>query len=91
MRYDDINDVELSHTLQRDSTLQYYSLGDVDESNIYVFVGADIELGDLLINPAVRLDHFKFTYRNKLDSVYNILSQQAFKPSPKLNFIYTIG
>lgn len=91
MRYDDINDVELSHTLQRDSTLQYYSLGDVDESNIYVFVGADIELGDLLINPAVRLDHFKFTYRNKLDPVYNILSQQAFKPSPKLNFIYTIG
>lgn len=90
LRYDDSNDVELSHTVHRDSVLTYFSLGDIDESNIYAFVGTDIEIGDLLINPAVRLDYFKFDYRDKLDTIYNIRSQQAIKPSPKLNFIYTL-
>ncbi|MFM1874836.1 MAG: hypothetical protein RL266_573 [Bacteroidota bacterium] len=89
MRYDDANDVELSHTVNRDSLLVPYALGDIDESNIYAFVGADLEFGDFLINPAIRLDHFKFDLHNKLDSVYNNRSEQAIKPSPKLNFIYS--
>jgi outer membrane receptor for Fe3+-dicitrate len=89
MRYDNANDVELSHTVNRDSLLVPYALGDIDESNIYAFVGADFEFGDFLINPAIRLDHFKFDYHNKLDSVYNNRSEQAIKPSPKLNIIYS--
>ncbi len=89
MRYDDANNVELSHTANRDSLIESYALGDIDESNIYAFVGADFEFGDFLINPAVRLDHFKFDYYNKLDSVYNNQSEQAIKPSPKLNIIYS--
>lgn len=89
LRYDDANDVELSHTMNRDSLLVPYALGDIDESNMYAFVGADFEFGDFLINPAVRLDYFKFDYHNKLDSVYNNRSEQAIKPSPKLNIIYS--
>ncbi len=89
MRYDDANDVELSHTANRDSLIEPYALGDIDESNIYAFVGADFEFGDFLINPAIRLDHFKFDYHNKLDSVYNNQSEQTIKPSPKLNIIYS--
>lgn len=89
MRYDDVNDVELSRTANRDSLITPLALGDIDESNIYAFVGADFEFGDFLINPAIRLDHFKFDYHNKLDSVYNNKSEQAIKPSPKLNFIYS--
>lgn len=89
IRYDDVNDVKLSHTVNRDSLLEYYALGDVDESNIYGFVGADFEFGDFLIAPAIRLDYFKFDYHNKLDSVYSNQSQQVFKPSPKFNVIYS--
>lgn len=89
MRYDDANDVELSHTANRDSLIESYALGDIDESNMYAFVGADFEFGDFLINPAVRLDYFKFDYHNKLDSVYNNRSEQSIKPSPKLNIIYS--
>ena len=89
MRHDDVNDVQLSHTANRDSLIERYAYGDVDESNIYAFIGADFEFGDFLINPAVRLDHFRFGYHNKLDSVYNNRSQQAIKPSPKLNIIYS--
>lgn len=88
MRYDDVNDVELSRTANRDSLISPLAHGDVDESNIYGFIGADFEFGNLLINPAVRLDHFKFDYHNKLDSVYNNKSEQTIKPSPKLNIIY---
>ena len=50
MRYDDVNDVELSHTANRDSLIEPFALGDIDESNIYAFVGADFEFGDFLIN-----------------------------------------
>lgn len=87
-RYDDVNDVELSHTANRDSLIEYYSLGDIDESNFYGFVGADFEFGDFLINPAVRFDYFRFEYQNELDSVYNVNAEQSIKPSPKLNVIY---
>ena len=89
MRYDDVNDVELSHTANRDSLIEPFALGDIDESNIYTFVGADFEFGDFLINAAVRLDHFKFDYHNKLDSIYNSQSEQTIKPSPKFNVIYS--
>ena len=89
MRYDDVNDVELSHTANRDSLIEPFALGDIDESNIYAFVGADFEFGDFLINAAVRLDHFKFDYHNKLDSIYNNQSEQTIKPSPKFNVIYS--
>ena len=89
VRYDDVKDNELSRTANRDSLISPLALGDVDESNIYAFVGADFEFGDFLINPAVRLDHFKFDYHNKLDSVYNNQSEQSIKPSPKLNIIYS--
>ncbi|MCB9187345.1 MAG: TonB-dependent receptor [Flavobacteriales bacterium] len=89
LRYDDVNGVELSHTMNRDSLLVPLALGNVDESNMYGFVGADMEFGKFLINPAIRLDYFKFDYINKLDSVFNNRSAQSFKPSPKLNIVYS--
>lgn len=88
-RYDDVNDVELSHTANRDSLITPMSLGDVDETNVYGFVGTDFEFGDWLINPAVRLDFFKHDYHDKLATLYTNSSQQTIKPSPKLNIIYS--
>lgn len=89
LRYDDVNDVELSHTANRDSLITPFALGDIDESNMYAFVGADLEFGDFLINPAVRLDYFKFDYHDKLAATYSNRSEQTIKPSPKFNVIYS--
>jgi hypothetical protein len=46
-------------------------------------------LGKLLINPAVRLDYFKFNYRDKLVPIYKTQTESEVKISPKLNFIYS--
>lgn len=88
-RYDDINDHELSHTKNRKNTLNHMSLGDVDESNSYGFIHAELDFGHWLINPAVRLDYFKFNFVNHLDSTYNALSESKAIVSPKLNIIYS--
>lgn len=88
-RYDDVNDVELSRTANRDSLITPLALGDVDEANMYGFVGADIEFGDFLVNAAVRLDHFNFGYHDKLSASYTSNSVQTIKASPKLNVIFS--
>ena len=88
-RYDDANDVELSRTANRDTLITPLALGDVDESNISGFVGAEFEFGNWMINPGVRLDHFRFGYNDKLSPTYSNETQQAIKASPKLNFIYS--
>ena len=88
-RNDETKDTELSHTLNRNTTLEKIKLGDIDESNIFSYVNSEIELGKLKINPALRVDYFKFNYQDKLDPVFKTQSENKVKFSPKLNFIYS--
>lgn len=88
LRNDDVNDIELSHTVNRKTTLEQLKLGDVNETNLYAYVSADYKAGKWLINPAVRIDHFKFDYVDKLATTYATQSQGKSIVSPKLNFIY---
>ncbi|MFV5699294.1 TonB-dependent receptor [Flavobacterium sp. ZT3R17] len=88
-RADATKDTELSHTLNRRTTLQQIKLGDIDESNLFSYVNSEFSFGKLMINPAVRLDYFKFNYRDKLTTDYNTQSESKVKISPKLNFIYS--
>ncbi|MFT3824145.1 MAG: TonB-dependent receptor plug domain-containing protein [Chitinophagaceae bacterium] len=88
LRNDDVNDIELSHTVNRKTTLQQIQLGDINESNLYTYVNSEIHLGKWLINPAVRLDYLKFDYADKLAPTYQTLSQNKSIVSPKLNFLY---
>ena len=88
-RADATKDTELSHTLNRTTTLQQIKLGDIDESNLFSYVNTEFSFGKLMINPAVRVDYFKFNYRDKLSTVYNTQSESKMKISPKLNFIYS--
>lgn len=88
LRNDDVNDIELSHTVNRKTTLEQLKLGDVNETNLYAYVSADYKLGKWLINPAVRVDHFKFDYVDKLAATYATQSQGKSIVSPKLNFLY---
>ncbi|MFE3847751.1 TonB-dependent receptor [Flavobacterium sp. LB3P45] len=88
-RADATKDTELSHTLNRRTTLQQIKLGDINESNLFSYVNSEFSFGKLMINPAVRVDYFKFNYQDKLTTDYNTQTESKVKISPKLNFIYS--
>lgn len=88
LRYDKVAGNELSHTVNRQTTLERISWGDVDEFNGYAFAQADIHLGDFTISPGIRGDLFKFDYVNRLDTLYSTQSATRFIASPKLNLLY---
>ncbi|SHN01570.1 TonB-dependent receptor [Flavobacterium xinjiangense] len=88
-RADATTDTELSHTLNRSTTLQQIKLGDIDESNLFSYLNSEFNFGKLIINPAIRVDYFKFNYQDKLTTDYKTQSESKVKFSPKLNFIYT--
>ncbi|MFV8326513.1 TonB-dependent receptor [Flavobacterium sp. ZS1P14] len=88
-RADATKDTELSHTLNRSTTLKQIKLGDIDESNLFSYLNSEFSFGKLMINPAVRLDYFKFNYQDKLTADYKTQTESKFKISPKLNFIYS--
>ena len=88
-RADATKDTELSHTLNRRTTLQQIKLGDIDESNLFSYLNSEFNFGKLMINPAIRLDYFKFNYQDKLNDNYKTQSESKVKFSPKLNFIYS--
>jgi len=89
LRYDLLDDVELSHTKNRKETLQQIQLGDVKQTNMYAFFNSEFEIGKFKISPAVRLDYFKFLYNDALNPTYETLSKTKAIVNPKLNFLYT--
>ena len=88
-RADATTDTELSHTLNRRTVLKNIQLGDIDESNLFTYLNSEFTFGKLIINPAIRLDYFKFNYQDKLMENYKTASESKVKFSPKLNFIYS--
>jgi outer membrane receptor for Fe3+-dicitrate len=89
-RYDIVDDLELSRTLNRRTTLESISLGDINQTNIDAFVNAEFEFGKLTITPALRLDYFKLLYNDKLQTAYTLQSETKTIVSPKLNFFYDV-
>lgn len=90
-RYDNVDDVELSSTLNRQNTLEQISFGDIDEVNTYAFLNTKLKFGKWTFNPAIRLDYFKFDYLNKITRTYDNKSESKFAFSPKLNTIYSVN
>jgi len=88
-RADETSNTELSHTLNRSTTLDRLKLGDIDQTNIFSYLNSEFEFGKLKINPAIRMDYFKFNYQDKLAATYQTQSENKVKFSPKLNFIYS--
>lgn len=85
LRYDDINDNELSKTTNRTMIRERVRLGDIDESNVYAYVNPSFTLGIFSINPALRLDYFNFSYTDFLSPTYSSRSRNSVLVSPKLN------
>ena len=89
LRYDDVDDNELSHTKNRRITLEPISLGDVDEINAHAFIDQHVKLANkITLNAGLRLDHFQFAYVNALDSVFGRNTTTKALVSPKLNIYY---
>ena len=89
VRNDQTKDTELSHTVNRNTTLGQIKLGDINQSNLFTYLNTEITVGKLIINPGVRLDYFKFNYQDKLQVNYETQTEDKVKISPKLNFIYS--
>lgn len=88
VRYDDIDNVELSSTASRRYTGRYSQIGDIDETNLYGFCAVDFAIGDLTVSPGLRLDYFRFSYIDQLDSTYSRKSAANGFAGPKLNLVY---
>ena len=88
LRNDVANDTELSKTLNRSTTLEQVQLGDINQTNASMFVNAEFEFGKLIVAPALRLEHFKFMYNDKLQTNYTALDETKTALLPKLNFFY---
>lgn len=88
-RYDDVNNIQLSHTLNRNTLLQRLAYGNVDELNTYAFLSATYKKKQLTVQPSLRLDYFNFDYVNHLSETYDSKSNNKLFLAPKLNLIYT--
>jgi len=87
-RYDDINDVQLSRTKNRQELLERLAYGNVDELNGYGFFNLTYKKNKWTINPGLRLDYFKFDYVNLLSETYDSKSENKVFVGPKLNILY---
>ncbi len=86
-RADKTYNSELSHTVNKETTLQNIALGNIKEVNSFAYINENISIGKFIINPAVRIDHFYFNYADQL--TISLPSQQKTIISPKFNIFYT--
>lgn len=88
LRTDHSGQNELSHTVNRSTTLTQIKLGDIYETNAGAYVSASFDLGKWMINPALRADYFDFQYNDSLQTLYVTQDQTKSILSPKLNILY---
>lgn len=88
LRIDEIEDVELSHTVNRQDVLETYALGDVEEMNAALFVSQSFRLGKWSANAGLRYDQFRFAYEDQLTEAYEPQSVTKGIVSPKLSLGY---
>ncbi len=91
LRNDQSNNNELSHTLNRKAVLEYYALGDINETNIGGYINSEWHLGKWMINPSIRMDIFNYQYKDALSPTYQNLSTAKSIVSPKLNLLYNFS
>ena len=92
MRFDAIQDNELSRTLNRETTLSKVSLGDVRETNVGFFLSENFRITNRLqAIVGARMDIFRFQYEDKLIAEYNPLSKTKSILSPKLSISHKLN
>jgi outer membrane cobalamin receptor len=87
IRYDAVNNIELTRTKDRTINTKGITLGDVKELNSAVYYSQKISFTDKLdVTGALRIDYFGNRYNDKLANTD--LSSNSTIFLPKLNFIY---
>lgn len=89
VRYDAIQDNELSRTKARRNTICRVAYGDIGQLNTYAYVDENLNLSPrFTLNAGLRLDAFNFAYLNKLDRAFHRKTLFKQTISPKLNLYY---
>ncbi|MGH2565447.1 MAG: TonB-dependent receptor, partial [Ginsengibacter sp.] len=86
-QFSNIHNSELSHTVNKNTVLEYIQLGNVKESSLNSYVDENFQTGKWLLNAGARLDYFYFNYMDKLNPQQPARSKLI--ASPKLNIEYT--
>lgn len=87
LRYDEVNNSELSRTKDRAITTTSLKLGDVQEMNFGAFWSQKISLNNRLdITPSIRFDGFNNQYKDKLLGQKLKSNSAIFSPQLKLNY-----
>lgn len=89
LRYDATTGSMLTHVVQR-KLIDNVMLGDIKEANAFAFTEQQLTTGNWFFNAGIRLDHFYFSYADKLN-ITQPSSQQKAIVSPKLNVQYTVN
>jgi hypothetical protein len=87
-RMDKTKSSELSHTLNKTTLLSNIQLGNINETNAFVFSDENISIGKWLFNIGNRLDYFNFNYYDKLAKL-QLPDRSKIIYSPKFNIQYT--
>jgi len=87
-RRDEVSDVELSRTKNRNETLENIRLGDVSESNLGAYGSVDLKYKKWSAVGGLRIDHFDFSYQDQLTETYDKEKTTNYTLSPKLNLLY---
>ncbi|MBK6903291.1 MAG: TonB-dependent receptor [Saprospirales bacterium] len=91
-RHDASSDNELSHTLGRQTILERKAYGDIDETNIGLYLSETVRFSRwFTLNGALRFDQFHFLYVDKLRENYQRDIATANLFSPKLNAYFTLS
>jgi hypothetical protein len=89
LRYDEVNNNELSRSLNRQITTQRLSLGEVNELNAFAYVAEEVFFGQRwTLQAALRLDFFRSEYNDHLQPLYKTQSAQKAILGPKLSLVY---
>ena len=85
IRYDDVNDIELTRTKNRSIITNRIMLGDIKEMNAGIYWAQRLSVSkNLDITAGVRADYFTNKYNDRLAS--QVLKSNSTLVSPKLNF-----
>ncbi len=90
VRYDDVNNIELTRTKNRITNTKSIMLGNVNELNTGAFYSQKISVTNKLdITVALRFDYFSNKYNDKLLS--QVLHTNSSIISPKINLNYSVN
>ncbi|MGR3810982.1 TonB-dependent receptor [Jiulongibacter sp. NS-SX5] len=88
LRSDLIRDNELSRTQNKNTLLSSIYYGDINETNAFANVNAELKSNGFTLIPGLRFDQFFFSYLNRLETTITTQRDQAFLVSPKLSAVY---